>query len=408
MFLTESKLVRRISPASRKSIFHVAVFALASAFTTPAVQAQDFTVLHEFNGATDGANPEGSLLLDASGNLYGTTFAGGIGQGTVFKIDTAGRQTTLFTFSAFETGSNPASPLIQDDEGNLLGIADIGPGGAGVVYKLSPAGEQELLLAFQGSTGRNARVPSGGIRRDKFGNIFGTTLFGGTGRCQFGCGSVFRLDTAGALHVLYTFSGGADGSKPFGPLLQDADGSLIGVAQSGGNLSCPVSPQLGCGTVFKLSRNRQLTVLHTFQGGADGATPQPGLLRDAAGNLYGAASAGGTGENGVLFKISSDGTYTVLHAFTGMDGSVPNGGLVSDPAGNLYGTAQMGGARGLGTVFALSPAGEVSVLHAFTGDLDGAFPLSGVIRDDAGHLFGTAVKNFLIQQQNGVVFEIRL
>ena len=84
------------------------------------------------------------------------------------------------------------------------------------------------------------------------------------------------------------------------------------------------------------------------------------------------------------------------------------GGLVSDPAGNLYGTAQMGGARGLGTVFALSPAGEVSVLHAFTGDLDGAFPLSGVIRDDAGHLFGTAVKNFLIQQQNGVVFEIRL
>src|SRR4029453_9765962 len=142
--------------------------------------------------------------------------------------------------------------------------------------------------------------------------------------------------------------------------------------------------------------------------GADGATPQPGLLQDAAGNLYGATRAGGTGDNGVLFKISSDGTYTVLHAFTGMDGSVPNGGLVSGPAGNLFGTAQMGGARGLGTVFSLSPAGEVSVLHTFAGDLDGAFPLAGVIRDDVGHLFGTAVKNFLIQQQNGVVFGIRL
>ena len=91
---------------------------------------------------------------------------------------------------------------------------------------------------------------------------------------------------------------------------------------------------------------------------------------------------------------------------TGQDGTTPNGGLVSDPAGNLYGTAQGGGARDLGTVFVLNRAGQVKVLHAFTGGLDGAFPVAGVIRDASGHLFGTAVKNFLIQQQNGVVFEI--
>jgi len=404
VFLTQSRFLQGVLTPSRTASFCAGIISLTFAVAMPA-QAQTFTVLHEFNGATDGANPEGALIRDAAGNLYGTTFTGGGGQGTVYRIDTAGTQTTLFTFDAFVSGASPASPLIQDPAGNLYGIADEGPGGAGVVFKLSPDGVEDLLFAFQGGTDRNARVPSGGIRMDNAGNFYGTTLFGGNGRCQFGCGSVFRLDSAGALHVLYNFTGGVDGSKPFGPLVADADGNLYGVAQSGGTL-CPESPRTGCGTVFKLARNRELTVLHTFQGGADGATPQAGLLRDTAGNLYGAAAAGGTGDNGIVFKIASDGTYTVVHQFTGQDGTTPNGGLVSDPAGNLYGTAQSGGARDLGTVFVLRRSGQLRVLHTFTGNLDGAFPLAGVIRDAAGHLYGTAVKNFLIQQQNGVVFEI--
>jgi len=107
-----------------------------------------------------------------------------------------------------------------------------------------------------------------------------------------------------------------------------------------------------------------------------------------------------------VFKISSTGTYTVLHRFTGNDGKTPNGGLVSDPSGNLFGTAQGVVVDGLGAVFEMSPSGQVRVLHAFTGDLDGAFPLAGLIRDANGNLFGTAVKNFLIDQRNGVVFEI--
>ena len=107
-----------------------------------------------------------------------------------------------------------------------------------------------------------------------------------------------------------------------------------------------------------------------------------------------------------MFKISSTGTYTVLHRFTGNDGKTPNGGLVSDPAGNLFGTAQGGGVNGLGTVFEMTSSGQVRVLHAFTGDLDGAFPLAGLIRDADGNLFGTAVKNFLIDQRNGDVFEV--
>jgi len=296
--------------------------------------------------------------------------------------------------------------LIQDQAGNLYGIADEGPGGAGILFKLSPEGEQTILHAFQGGLGRNARVPSGGILMDKFGNIFGTTLAGGNGSCLFGCGSVFRLDPAERLHVLYQFSGGSDGSHPYGPLVQDVAGNLYGVAQSGGDLSCSEFPQVGCGTVFRLARNGEFTVLHIFKGGADGASPQPGLLMDTAGNLYGATAEGGNSDSGIVFKISNSGKYSILHRFSGIAGVFPNGGLVSDSDGNLYGTAQAGGTGGVGTVFELSPAGQVTVLHAFSGGLDGASPLAGLVRDAEGNLYGTAFKNFLDQQQTGDVFEI--
>ena len=394
---------------AQHTFFH-ALFILLLAVSILPVQAQtqNFAILHEFNGLFDGAHPEGVLFRDAAGNLFGTTFDGGsTDAGVVYKIDSAGTETTLFTFNILD-GSNPASALVQDQAGNLYGIADEGSGGAGIVFKLSSEGAETPLFSFQGSLfGRNARVPTGGILRDKSGNIFGTTLFGGNGSCQSGCGTVFRLDTAGLLHVLHNFSGKAGGSQPFGALLQDTAGNLYGVAKSGGDLSCPEFPQAGCGIVFKLAKNGAFTVLHTFQGGSDGAVPQPGLVSDPAGNLFGTASRGGNSENGLVFKISTTGQYAVLHRFTGKDGSTPNGALVLDPAGNLFGTTQTGGIDALGTVFELTPARQLKVLHSFTGDLDGAFPLAGLIRDDLGHLFGTAVKNFLSQQMNGVVFEIR-
>lgn len=396
----------RTNSMQKQSIFLAAICVLMLAIVLPSAHAQTFKVLHEFNGQTDGALPEGALLQDAGGNLFGTTFAGSpIGEGTLYKIDSKGAESVLFSFTAFVSGSSPASALIQDQSGNLIGTADGGPGGAGVIYRISQQGAQNLLFSFQGGTGRNARVPSGGPIIDRAGNIFGTTLFGGNGACQFGCGSVYRLDTARVLHILHNFNGTSEGSQPFGPLVRDAAGNLFGVAKSGGNLNCAELPQTGCGTVFKLS-NGVVTVLHTFQGGTDGATPQPGLFLDAAGNLFGATAAGGNGENGLVFKISSTGTYTVLHRFTGKDGKTPNGSLVADAAGNLFGTAQAGGANAQGAVFEMSPAGQVTVLHSFTGGLDGAFPLAGLIRNSAGTLTGTAVKNFLINQFNGDVFQI--
>lgn len=401
---------RAIQSRKRNRVF-AGMFMLALMAMIPTAQAQTFKALHQFNGSlvdgvSDGANPEGALIRDAAGNLFGTTFAGGAGEGVVFKLDSAGQETILFTFNG-TTGESPASPLLQDAAGNLFGIADGGPG-AGIVYELSQQGEENILFAFPGGLFNPIPgVPTGGIFRDGSGNIFGATFFGGHGNCQFSCGSIFRVDTAGQLHVLHNFSGGADGSKPFGPFVQDAAGNLYGVAEQGGDLSCAEVPQLGCGTVYKLAKNGTLTVLHTFQGGLDGAIPQPGLLRDAAGNLFGTALKGGNSENGLVFKIAADGTYTVLHRFTGKDGTNPNGGLVSDPAGNLFGTTQVGGGQQLGTVYQLSPAGRVKVLHTFTGAEDGDRPLAGLIRDAAGNLYGTTVSNGLIQQvQGGNVFEI--
>jgi len=397
-----------------RTLFRAAMLVLLWAASIPSAQARTLTVLHEFSGGSDGSFPKGGLIQDAAGNLYGTTSSGGaLGEGTVYKIDGAGTLTTLFAFDGFGSGANPASALIRDREGNLYGIADEGPGGAGVVFKVSPAGQETLLFAFQGGLDKNPRVPTGGLLMDKAGNLYGTTLFGGNGNCpfgqlDFGCGTIFRLDPAGNLDVLYEFSGGPDGRQPFGPLRHDAAGSLYGVAQSGGDPSCPES-QTGCGTVFKLSRDGKLTVLHTFQGGTDGASPQPGLLVDpVAGSLYGATGAGGNADHGTVFKVSSNGAYAVLHRFEGgKNGSTPNGSLISDPAGNLYGTTQSNDPVAvLGTVFALNPAGQFKVLHDFTGGLDGAVPLAGVIRDAAGHLFGTAFKNFLVNQQEGDVFEI--
>ena len=390
------------------NIFVFATLSLTLAAAIPPAQAQTITPLHNFTGAPDGAFPQGALVRDRAGNLYGTTTSGGNGDGTVYKIDNTGRETVLFNFDAFVSGINPTSALIQDRAGNLYGIADGGPGGAGVVFRVSPTGDQKVLFAFQGGLdNHNPKVPTGGLFMDRSGNIYGTTLFGGTGgNCHLDCGTIFRLDTAGHLQVLYAFTGGNDGSQPFGPLVHDGSGNLYGVAQAGGDLSCPEFPRVGCGTVFRLNKNG-LTVLHTFHGGEDGAMPRPALLLDATGNLYGTAGVGGTSNNGTLFKIAADGEYSILHHLTRAEGTTPNGSLILDEAGNLYGTAQQGGAQNLGTVFQLSPDGQLKVLHNFTGGLDGAVPFAGLIRDSAGHLFGTADKNFLIQQiQGGSVFEI--
>jgi len=235
----------------------------------------------------------------------------------------------------------------------------------------------------------------GSLIKDAEGNLYGTAQMGGdydcrTGEPEFpGCGVVFKLDSSGTETVLHTFTGGADGALPGGGLLRDALGSLYGTTQFGGDLNCAGLGADGCGTVYKLNKAGKKTVLHNFHGGSDGEQPFSTLIRDAAGNLYGTTI-------GTVFKLDTTGKETVLYSFRGEeDGGFPTAGLVRDAAGNLYGTTEFGGipncpgTSGCGVVFKVDKDGNETVLYSFTGGPDGGQPIAGRVRDAAGNLYGT-------------------
>ena len=380
-------------------------------------QAQTFTVLFTFDN-TDGLNPIGGLVRDNAGTLYGTTYFGGTyTNGVAFKLTKSGEESTLFNFNGGSEGGFPNSNLILDGEGNIYGPAEEGVNGGGVLFKLSQTGEEKVLYNFGGCICLRPRGPEGGLLMDASGNLYGATVQGGVkGRgpeCSlYGCGTVFKFDiNTGKRQVLYAFTGGKDGAYPSGPLLQDTEGNFYGAAENGGDVSCPEFPNLGCGTLFKLTKDGKFSVLHTFTGGKDGAGPQPGLIMDNAGNLYGAASVGGNSACldgcGTLYKFSQDGRFTVLYTFQdGNDGGYPNGGLVRDSKGNLYGTTAGGTTNSFdGTVFKLNKSGTLTELHIFSGGTDGGKPLSGVIRDSAGNLYGTTYTSAGFNGP-GVVYEV--
>jgi uncharacterized repeat protein (TIGR03803 family) len=322
-------------------------------------QGATYTVLHRFTGP-DGRVPYTSgVIRDLAGNLYGTTLTGGAvtaacpsGCGVVFKLDPTGKETLLYSFTV---GDIPQGALIRDWAGNLYGTA--GGGSSGVVFKLDPAGKETVLYGFSG--GADGGSPLAGVIGDLAGNLYGTTVNGGRYICstppfpqaQIDCGVVFTVDPTGKETVLYSFTGGADGASPSAGLFRDWKGNLYGNTQYGGITTgpCVGVPLLfsGCGVVFKLDPTGKETVLYRFTGGADGAYPEAGLIRDRAGNLYGTASTNGGGSTfvcppscGVVFKLDPTGKLTVLHTFTGgPDGGGPSAGLIPDREGNLYGTA---------------------------------------------------------------------
>ena len=346
-----------------------------------------FTTLYAFKGWTngDGAFPLAGLIRDGAGNLYGTTGGGGgrANYGTVFKLDTAGVETVLYRFRGYPDGLAPDGPLALDGAGNLYGATVNGGNtcsccGCGTVFKLDTMGRETVLHRFRG--GAEGDLPFGGVVRDGSGNLYGTAVGGGAGLGH--CGTVFKVDATGT-GALYKFLGGTDGCGPESDLVRDAEGNLYGTTTGSGT---------SAGTVFKVDPTGMETVLYDFLGGADGADPWAGLVRDAAGNLYGTTLTGGAGAgNGTVFKVDTTGRETVLHAFAGSpDGAYPMAELVLDAAGNLYGTTTKGGIGfpGFGIVFKIDPAGTETVLHRFSG-MDGATPKAGLLLDAAGSLYGT-------------------
>jgi uncharacterized repeat protein (TIGR03803 family) len=324
--------------------------------STPSAQAQvgpTFNLLYSFTNITTGEFPYAGVVRDAAGNLYGTTYYGGDTQclhfggcGTVFKVDTTGKETVLHSFTGSADGKFPEGGVLRDAASNLYGTTIVGgTSDAGTVFKLDTTGKETVLHSFTGG-GADGQCPAAGLVRDGAGNLYGTTANGG----RSGKGTVFKVDTTGKETVLHSFAGtGGDGANPYAGLVRDTAGNLYGTTFLGG-ASC------NCGTVFKLDTTGKETVLLSFTG-LDGEYTTAGLVQDSAGNLYGTTAGGGTSGYGVVFKLDKTGTETVLHSFTGgtTDGNSPYAGLVRDAAGNLYGTTHSGGASNDGTVFKLTP-----------------------------------------------------
>ncbi len=286
-----------------------------------------------------------NLLRDSQGNLYVSDAIGGsFGNGAVYKISPLGIvPIALYTFTGGADGKYPNGGLVSDDEGNLYGTTGMGGAfGQGVVFKITPAGVETVLYSFTG--GSDGGEPWGRLLRDSQGNFYGTTYLDGGLQLSFGV--VFKLTSSGVETVVHSFTGGSDGGHPNGDLIADAQGNLYGTT--------PAIPRSTHGTVFKVTPQGVFTVLHTFSG-PDGFSPRSGLIMDAAGNLYGTTFSGGSFGDGVAYKMTGGGTETVLHSFSGSDGSFPVGGLVFDTVGNLYGTTAYGGASNNGVVFKLTP-----------------------------------------------------
>jgi len=356
-------------------------FAFALLLPFAGAQGKSFRVLHSF-ALKDGIHPYASLVSDENGTLYGTNSAAGThGYGTVFRIAPDGTLSVLYAFNGGPNdGAAPAAAVLKGSDGNLYGTTIAGGANSqGTVFRLAAGGTETVLHNF--GAGTDGRMPYAVLIADKKGRLYGTTPFGGANDS----GTVFRLTPGGTEKVLHSFDG-SDGANPYAGLTRAA-GSFYGTTSGGG--------QFGYGTVFKMDSRGTVTVLHSFAGGiADGAYPYGELAVDAGGNLYGTTYQGGSSRDaGTVFKIAPDGTETVLYAFSAAnDGAHPDFVRpLLDDAGNIYGTTTAGGTGGNGIVFKLDANGSETILYDFADSNDGASPYSGLIADRKGHLYGTAL-----------------
>jgi uncharacterized repeat protein (TIGR03803 family) len=376
-------MIREISKVLAR-VFAVAI--TITAFTIALAHAQTLTVLHSFTGgSSDGSSPLAGVVRDSSsGSLYGTTEYGGTsGDGVVFKTTSTGSTSVLHSFTGGSTnGSTPLGGVFRDSSGNLYGTTEYGgTSNAGVVYKITSTGTFSLLHSFTGGSS-DGSTPWATVIGDSSGNLYGTTYYGGTSNA----GVVYKITSTGSFSVLHSFTGGnTDGANAIGGLVRDSSGNLYGTTFYGGTSND--------GVVFKITSTGTFSVLHSFTGGSsDGANSLAGLIVDSSGNLYGTTEYGGTSGDGVVFKTTPTGSTSVLHSFTGgsTNGSTPLAGVYRDSSGNLYGTTEYGGTSNEGVIYKITSTGTFSVLHSFTGgSSDGSTPFAVLVMDSSSNLYGT-------------------
>lgn len=393
-------------------VFVVISALLVVSFSQPA-QSQTYRVIHVFTEqGSDGATPYGGPVLDRFGNLYGTTYLGGLwGAGSVYRLSPNGsrwRYKPLYSFKGHGDGSGPGFGSLTIRNGCTLYGTTEGGGNFGVAFKVEPTARpcyqakgiwQESVIHSFGD-GQDGAQPIGGLASDASGNLYGTTSLGGV----YGNGAVVQIRHSGIEKVIYSFVGGDDGFNPVSGVTVDAQGNLYGTTSFGG--------AYGNGVVFKLSPSDSgwtETVLYSFQGGSDGQFPVGGVILDDAGNIYGSTFLGGDDGGGTAYQLSPSGgswTLSTLYSFSTYYG--PYNKLTLDASGNIYGTANGAGAHGLGSVFRLTPSNSgwtFTDLHDFTGGKDGSLPYGSVAVDAQGNVFGTAAVGG--RENQGVVFEIQ-
>jgi len=414
----------------------VATLCLLMFLLQPA-ESQTITVLHNFTGGPDGAFPETGLVMDRAGNIYGVAEQSNDGAGTVFKVARHGGGWTLTTLRDFTPGSDGnyddgAFPkkLVFGPDGALYGAATFGGGighcgdqhslaGCGVIFKLTPPAQfcatvqcpwtETVLYRFSG--GDDGGSPSGPLVFDAAGNLYGTTIVGGTGACAIypgvnGCGVVFKLSHSNGdwtESALYSFADSPDGYWPSGGVVLDSSGNLYGVTRYGGLANGCYGT--GCGIVFEISpvgSGWTEKILYTFQGTNDSGNPVGGLAFDPSGRLIGTTTGIGyyPYDSATVFMLAPSGgnwTFAVIYSDPGnyFGGSYDN--LIADASGNLYATAPLDGNQSgyydYGKVYKLTPSNggwTETDLYVFTGIQQyGLTPEGSVSRDTDGNLYGT-------------------
>src|SRR5450759_925897 len=393
--------VGRIHPhgvPSRIGCLSSFLFLAAAGFSGPTFgQVHPKETVHSFLPAPYGTSPSAALIQASDGNLYGTTDnAGDSPFGTVFSIAnpmTAPTPRTIYHFTGAPDGSGPEAAVVQASDGNLYGTTYAGGTfDRGTIFTISnpttsPVGS--VLFSFSG--GRDGSNPKAPLIESADGSLYGTASTGG----DYGAGVVFRISNlAGTptFSLVYSFAGGADGAGPWAALIEFPDGTLYGTTNGGGSS--------GTGTVFKISNPATLpaeSVIYSFAGGVDGANPHAAMIRATDGNLYGTASGGGAAYDGAVFEIANpDSTPTegVIHSFGGVgnDGIRPEGALLQASDGAFYGTTYSGGSISGGTVYKISDPTTLpseSVIFNFCCAA-GNNPQSALIQALDGNLYGTA------------------
>jgi uncharacterized repeat protein (TIGR03803 family) len=353
--------------------------------------------------------PQARLDQDNAGNLYGTTYSGGQGNGTVFQLSErrgAWKEKTIDSFTG-TNGRFPIAGVTGDPDGVVWGTTEIGgKHNFGVVFSLAPAGTgwtETVVHSFSGGT--DGRQPMGNLMRDSAsGNFYGTAAFGGAKNC----GVIFQVTPPTTETTLYAFQGGSDGCAPQSALHDGPkNGTFVGVTHYGGNSNA--------GTLFVLAPVNggwKETVLYTFTGAADGGYPID-IGVDKSGNILGVAASGGAYGQGAVFELSlalGHWTESVLHSFRNAfgDGAFPVGIQLQKSTGVIFVATAQGGSQNLGTVLELTPNGNSwseTILHSFGRGLDGAMPMSRITMDaTTGAIYGTTSAGG--QSNGGTVYTI--